>query len=113
MIDLDELILRCVDSLARERLREAVLCYRAGAIRSAIISTWLSVVYHTHWLLVEMAPSVAAAQIPLTEWDRLTRAKDLPGLLQFESSIPALLEEMGIISRLSRTNGRKIATGVS
>ncbi len=43
--DLDELVLRCRDEEAREYIREAVACYRAGAFRSCIVATWIAVVF--------------------------------------------------------------------
>ena len=45
IIDLDELVLRCRDEKAREYIREAVACYKAGAFRSAIVATWSAVVF--------------------------------------------------------------------
>lgn len=44
-IDLDELIVRCKDKQARKFIQEAVACYRAGAYRSCIVSTWNAVVF--------------------------------------------------------------------
>jgi hypothetical protein len=43
--DLDELILKCRDDRARAYLREAVICCKAGAYRSAIVSTWIAVAF--------------------------------------------------------------------
>jgi hypothetical protein len=45
LIDLDELVLRCRDEQARQYIEEAVACYKAGAYRSCIVSTWVAVVY--------------------------------------------------------------------
>ncbi|HOG48955.1 MAG TPA: hypothetical protein PKY10_00040 [Lentisphaeria bacterium] len=45
IVDLDELVLRCRDEKAREYIREAVACYKAGAFRSAIVATWIAVVF--------------------------------------------------------------------
>jgi hypothetical protein len=44
-IDLDELILRCRDKASKKLIQEAVSCYRAGAYRSCIVSTWNAVVF--------------------------------------------------------------------
>ena len=41
--DLDELVLKCRDQKAKSYIREAVACYKAGAFRSAIVSTWIAV----------------------------------------------------------------------
>lgn len=44
-IDLDELIVRCRDKLAKKLIQEAVACYRAGAYRSCIVATWNAIVF--------------------------------------------------------------------
>jgi len=44
-IDLDELIVLCRDKSAKKFIQEAVDCYRAGAYRSCIVSTWNAVVF--------------------------------------------------------------------
>ncbi len=43
--DLDELVLRCRTEKAREYVSEAIACYRSGAYRAAIVSTWIAVVF--------------------------------------------------------------------
>ena len=43
--DLDELVLKCRDERARAYIREAVLCFKAGAYRSTIVSTWIAVAF--------------------------------------------------------------------
>ena len=43
--DLDELILRCRNADAQKNIAEAVSCYKAGAFRSCIVSTWIAVVF--------------------------------------------------------------------
>jgi len=45
LIDVDELTLRCRDEQARKYIDEAVRCYKAGAYRSCIVSTWNAVVF--------------------------------------------------------------------
>ena len=41
--DLDELVLKCRDQKATSYVKEAVSCYKAGAFRSSIVSTWIAV----------------------------------------------------------------------
>jgi hypothetical protein len=43
--DLDELVLSCRTEQARSYLREAVACYKAGAFRASIVTTWVAVVF--------------------------------------------------------------------
>lgn len=45
LADLDELVLRCRTDLGANYISEAVSCYRAGAYRSCIVSTWVAIVY--------------------------------------------------------------------
>lgn len=45
LLDLDELPMACRSHRAAEHVEEAVLCYRAGAYRQAIVATWIAVVY--------------------------------------------------------------------
>lgn len=43
--DLDELVLSCRSSAAKDYIQEAVKCYRAGAYKACITSTWVALVY--------------------------------------------------------------------
>jgi hypothetical protein len=45
LIDLDELITRCKEEITQEYIKEAVACYKVGAFRSCIVSTWNAVVF--------------------------------------------------------------------
>ena len=43
-IDLDELAARCRNDSARKYIGEAVACYKVGAYRACIVSTWIGVI---------------------------------------------------------------------
>ncbi|MGH9960080.1 MAG: hypothetical protein ACREBC_23645, partial [Pyrinomonadaceae bacterium] len=45
LTDLDELVLRCKTDAARGYVADAVNCYKAGAFRACIVSTWIAVVF--------------------------------------------------------------------
>jgi len=45
LADVETLALRCRAERAREYIAEAIQCYRAGAYRSAIVNTWIAVVF--------------------------------------------------------------------
>lgn len=45
LADLDELVLKCRDEKALQYIKEAVSCYKSGAFRSAIVSTWIAVTF--------------------------------------------------------------------
>ncbi|MEM1394735.1 MAG: hypothetical protein AAGG00_15880 [Cyanobacteria bacterium P01_H01_bin.150] len=44
-IDLDELVVRCRDKQAKQFIKEAIACYKAGAYRTCIVATWNAVVF--------------------------------------------------------------------
>ena len=45
LADIEALVLQCRSEQSRGYLAEAVLCYRAGAYRAAIVTTWIAVVF--------------------------------------------------------------------
>src|SRR3954451_20548959 len=79
--DLDELVLSCRDEEAKSYVAEAVACYRAGAFRACIVSTWIAVVFDLIAKIRELSlGGDAAAKIiidELTEWQPLIERDDL------------------------------------
>ncbi|MGJ0430883.1 hypothetical protein [Methylobacter sp.] len=45
LVDIEALSLRCRSEQSKNYIAEATLCYRAGAYRAAIVSTWIAVVF--------------------------------------------------------------------
>jgi hypothetical protein len=45
LVDIEALTLRCRADRARAYIQEATMCYRAGAYRSAIVNSWIAVVF--------------------------------------------------------------------
>lgn len=45
LADIEALTLRCRSEESKSYIAEATLCYRAGAHRAAIVSTWIAVVF--------------------------------------------------------------------
>jgi hypothetical protein len=43
--DLDELVLNCWNEEAKSYIGEAVACYKVGAYRASISSTWMAIVF--------------------------------------------------------------------
>ncbi len=43
--DIEALVLQCHTESSRLYIAEAISCYKAGAYRSAIVSTWIAVVF--------------------------------------------------------------------
>jgi hypothetical protein len=86
--DLDELALKCQDKKANTHLREAIACYQAGAMRAAIISTWIAVAFDfidkIHTL---ESQGDAQAKKFAEEFRKIRQSSDLPGALAFERQI--------------------------
>jgi hypothetical protein len=79
--DLDELVLTCRNEEGRGYIAEAVACYRAGAYRACIVSTWIAVVYDLLSKIRELAISgdLEAQRIvaDLNKWQPLIGKNDL------------------------------------
>ncbi|MGM3307911.1 hypothetical protein ACSQ6I_18375 [Anabaena sp. WFMT] len=88
-IDLDELIVLCRDKSTKKFIQEAVACYRAGAYRSCIVSTWNAVVFDfLHKLRqLEQLGDGQATEI-LKDFEKKSLNSDFKGLWEFESNIP-------------------------
>lgn len=94
-IDLDELIIRCRDKLSQKFIQEAVACYRAGAFRSCIVSTWNAVVFDFLHKLRELELfGDKNAHLLLQEFENLRSAEDFKKLWKFESDIPEKAEKV-------------------
>jgi hypothetical protein len=88
-IDLDELIVRCRDKLAKKIIQEAVACYRAGAYRSCIVATWNAIVFDfLHKLReLELSGNGEATKI-LQNFEKIRSESKFKELWQFESDLP-------------------------
>jgi len=102
LADLDELVLRCRDKSTKEYIQEAVACYRAGAFRSCIVSTWNAVVFDfIHKLRQLEQTGHRNAKQKLEEFEELRAKQDISKMLAFERNVPDLvLKEYEFISPL-------------
>lgn len=92
--DLDELTLRCRNQNARTYITEAVYSYRAGAFRSAIVSTWIAVCFDVIEKFRELAlAGDKEAEKQVHEIDATRRADDLGRALRFERELLALAKD--------------------
>jgi hypothetical protein len=100
VVDLDELLGQVRDAGAKEQLREAINCYHAGAYRSAIVSTWIALVFDFVAKLRELdMTGNQAARTELEALDAIRGNHDLPQLLNFEKKlIGAATTEFELIS---------------
>lgn len=89
-IDLDELIVRCRDKSTKKFIQEAIACYRAGAYRSCIVSTWNAIVFDfLHKLRqLEQIGNNGDASTLLEDFKNKSSNSDFKGLWEFESKIP-------------------------
>ncbi|MEH2091643.1 hypothetical protein [Nostoc sp.] len=114
LADLDELVLRCRDKSTKEYIQEAVTCYRAGAFRSCIVSTWNAVVYDfIHKLRQLEQTGHSNAKQKLEEFEELRANQDninnLIKILAFEKSVPDLaLREYEFISPLEYSDLKRL-----
>lgn len=88
LADLDELLLRCRTPQSKAFLAEAIACYRAGAYRSAIISTWIAVVFDLISKFKELAlTGDLAAQKAVDDIERMYLTDDISAALRFERNV--------------------------
>lgn len=88
LADLDELILKCRDKKALQYIREAVSCYKSGAFRSAIVSTWIAVSFDIIDKLKELAlTGDKEAEKQLEEFEKARKAGNITEALKFEREI--------------------------
>lgn len=88
LTDLDELLLRCRDPQSKVFLAEAIACYRAGAYRSAIISTWIAVVFDLIGKFKELAlTGDTEAQNTVNDIERMYLTDNVVAALAFERDI--------------------------
>lgn len=97
LADLDTLVLRCRSERSREYITEAVQCYRAGAYRSAIVTTWIAIVFDLVDKIRELALAgdQGAAQINARYESYIQQINDgndqgVKAALEFERSILAV-----------------------
>ncbi|MBP4049578.1 hypothetical protein J9978_08710 [Chromobacterium violaceum] len=88
LVDLDELTLKCRSHKAREYIKEAVACYKSGAFRSAIVSSWIASVFD----LLEKFKDLAVlgdleAQQIIESFEEASRSGDFVYSLRFERDV--------------------------
>jgi hypothetical protein len=94
LIDLEELIEQCNGLRAKAYIREAVDCYKIGAYRACIITTWVAVVYDIVDKLRDLAlTGDAQAAHKVKEFEVINAKRDVEAALKFEREILALAQE--------------------
>jgi len=115
-VDIEDLVQRCRSTNARAYIKEAVDCYRIGAYRACVITTWIALVYDFIDKLRELAvsgDSVAAKRV--TEFDAIQRKRDSEAALKFEREVLTIakdefelitVQEMADLNRLFEDRNR-------
>lgn len=92
--DLDELVLKCRDEKAKSYIKESVLCYKSGAFRSAIVSTWIAVSFDIIDKLKDLTlTGDKEAEKQLAEFEKARKAGDIGSSLKFERDILQIAKE--------------------
>lgn len=105
-VDLDILLTRIRHPQSKMYFLDAVKAYKAGALRGALTSAWVALVYDLIAKYRELsATGDAAAAAFLLSWDNATAAGDIAKLLQLEAVI---LEDATantqVVNRIARTH---------
>jgi hypothetical protein len=88
LTDLDELMLSVRDPESRAYLREALISYRGGAYRAAIVSVWIAVVYDIiSKIRVLASQGDKAAEAVIKPLDTAIANHDLKALLKIEDGM--------------------------
>jgi len=104
-VDLDILLTRVRNPRSKVYFLDAVKAYKAGALRGALTSAWVALVYDLIAKYRELsALGDAAASAFLLSWDNATTSGDLPKLLQLERGIiEDATANTQVINRTART----------
>lgn len=87
-VDLETLVSRCRSVNGRTYIKEAVDCYRIGAYRACVITTWIALVYDFIDKLRELAfTGDAAASKRVLEFDEIQKKRDTDAALSFERDV--------------------------
>lgn len=105
-IDLDILLTRIRHPQSKVYFLDAVKAYKAGALRGALTSAWVALVYDLIAKYRELsAIGDAAATTFLLSWDNATNSGDIPKLLQLEGTIlQDATVNTQVVNRIARTH---------
>lgn len=92
--DLDELVLKCRDEKAKDYIKEAISCYKTGAFRSSIVSTWIAVSFDIIEKIKEL--SISGDAEANKQYEKIEKARtdgDIPAYLKFEKELLILARD--------------------
>lgn len=110
LADLDELVLKCRSDQAKNYIKEAVACYKAGAFRSAVVSTWIAISFDLLEKLKELSiAGDAEASSQISVYEKYSSSNDIAGLLRFEKSLLDIAQEkLGLISEVEKIDLERV-----
>jgi hypothetical protein len=102
LADLDELVLKCRDERAKAYIAEAVASYKVGALRAAIVSTWIAVCFDVIEKLRELAlAGDKEAEQRVEELEVTRKSNDIVKALAFERELlPLIRDKFELISHI-------------
>lgn len=106
LADLDELVLTCPDPRSRAYIKEAVICYKAGAYRASVVACWIAVAFDLVDKLRELsAAGDKEAQIQIAEFERIQKDNDISAALKFEKELPGIaLHKFELVSHIEHSD---------
>jgi hypothetical protein len=109
-IDLDILLTRVRNSQSKVYFFDAVKAYKAGALRAAMTSAWVALVYDLISKYRELsAMGDPAATVFVQSWDSATVAGDIKRLLQLEASIiDDATNNTQVVNRIASTHLQRL-----
>ena len=88
LVDLEELCLKCRDQKARSYIEEAVNCYKAGAFRASIVSTYTAILYDLIDKFRDLALSGdQEAKKQYDAFERASQSGDFAASMKFERDV--------------------------
>jgi len=103
--DLDELAQRVRNNHSKDYLKEAIVSYRAGAYRAALIATWISVCVDIIEKIRELSSSGDAAAKAIEDRLNAINPNDPNAMLAFEREILDIAcEELQLISTIEKSH---------
>ncbi|RYF50798.1 hypothetical protein [Xanthomonas arboricola] len=88
LLDIELMVERVRSDQAKSFIKEAVVCYKAGAYRSCVVSTWVALIHDFLEKFRELALSGdSSAKTLVDEFDRIQAARDTNAALKFEREV--------------------------
>ncbi len=108
LTDLDELVLAVRDPDSRTYIREAIIAYRGGALRAAVVSVWVAVVYDIISKLRSLdSQGDKAAHALIEELEAAVKTNNIKALANLEEKLPD--EALNTFEFLSRAEHEDFA----